>query len=131
MLSVFVERDDTFDVDVFVYGLNGNEKDLVVATDLKDVPPDTTPETLRFTFRKPSYKDASDIMGSSVKADADGNMRIDIVKLQDTALRILLSKWNLKDSEDKPLPVTSMNIDKLHPDVARAAATGVLLKVKV
>jgi len=132
-LNLFVDKNDTFDIEIYVF--NNESEELTATADVKEIPPDTKPETLKFTFRRASYKDTIDITSSSVSAnfssDLTSDFRIDPTKWQDVVLRKLLVSWNLMDSEGKPKPLTQDNINQLNPSIARVVSAEATIKIKM
>jgi len=125
-LGIFIDKEDAIEVEVYAFD---KEDGLEVVTDVKDVPPDTEPEKLSFTFRRPNHKDSTEITSSTLVMDADGIKEFNAVKLQDTCFRKLLKKWSLTDKEDKPVPVSAARIDALHPNIVRTVAGELVGKI--
>lgn len=125
-MELFVKKNSKFDVEVYIWeDPNGN----VDATHDKTlIPAKANPETLVFTFRRPTYLDSTTIMKqSNVKGTAEN---MDLANFQEIVLKTLLSDWNLKDEDGNPVPIRGgQAVNNLQPAIARAACAGCLEKV--
>lgn len=130
-VSLFVDNDDTFDVDFYV--ASSKEKPSLVYCDidpeeLKKVAGDDlvegslTKETV--TFRAPNYEDTSRILDASVKLDpqADGAVQINLSALRYERIALLAVAWTLKDAEGNATKPTRSSLRRLHATVAMVLA---------
>ncbi len=107
-MNILISENENFTIQVYVaskVGLNPSfslTKDSSIAEAVES-----------FTFKKPAWGEAKLIMSAAVSVSNDGEAKVDPYKLMDARIKILLKSWTLKDIEDKPLPVTDDNIDKL------------------
>jgi len=129
-MKITVSKTDTFDVRVYAYSVDGE----IGATHDKSDLPENVDETeeVKFVFRRPSNFDSNTILKESrVNGPDESNLKLDISLLQDAILRKLLVDWDVKDDNNEKLRLTQGNINILHPDIARAAASGCMDKVKL
>ena len=68
-------------------------------------------------FRYPSYADANNIMSSAIKTGIDGEINLDLAKIRNKKMSMLLKSWSFKDVEGKEVLPTMENLDKLHPAI--------------
>lgn len=108
-MPLFVTDNDTVDVKV-VYTESGGDLEFYE----EKFPDGSKAET--FTFRRPNWQDQRTIMEGALAIDATGMPVVDPYKFMDSKFKTLLCKWTLKD-EDGDIPVTSENIDRLHPSL--------------
>lgn len=126
-MNVFVKKNDTVQVDVFIWD---NEKNEVQATvNETEVPRTTDAKILKFIFRQPSYADSQSIIKQSQVQRGD-YPTIDAVTFQDVIIHTLLVDWDMKAVSDET-PCTSPNINNLHPVIARVAVEGVMSKITI
>lgn len=128
MPGFFVSNSDTFEIVVYSYV---KEEELIVSASDNDMPADTEPTAIKVVFRKPTNKDAVMLSSSSIKTNLEGNVQIDITKMQDYVMRNLIVSWNLKDENDQLVTVNQDSIDKLNPTLARVIAGEALNKIKL
>ena len=128
-MKLLVERNDVFKIVVRVY--EDKNGDLIATTDESDIPPDAEVETVNFTFRRPTNKDAVDLTSSSVFTDAEGAVRVNVIVMQDKIMRNLLIDWDLKNDEGKTLSLNNSNLDKLNPTISRVASIEAIGRIKI
>ena len=130
-LSFFVDKNSKIEIDVYAW--ESKEGELVASVDAKDVPVDQTEaaKSVKFTFRRPGYKDSVEITGNSMSTNVKGDLQVDFVKLQDNAFRTLLTDWSLTDDEGKKVPLSTSKVDTIAPEIARSVATELLGKVNI
>ena len=127
-MDIFVKKTDTIVIDVYIWK-NDNDNDIGASNIETEVPQGKESEIIKFTFKKPDYKDSVKIQQSikfRVGGVDDGPVSEGlVVDFQDIILRTLLISV-IQNSE-----VTDMKnkIDILHPAVARSAVAGILSKV--
>ena len=124
-MDIFVKKTDTVVVDVYAW----KEDDDIHATNVEsEAPKDKEPEIIKFTFKKPDYKDSVKIQQSmKFKSDIGGVAISDglVVDFQDILLRTLL----LSVTNGSEVIEMKNKIDGLHPSIARSAVSGILNKV--
>ena len=129
-MKLLVERNDVFKVAAYTY--EDKNGDLIATVDEGDIPPDTKVETVNFTFRRPTNKDAVDLTSSSVFTDAEGAVRVNVIMMQDKIMRNLLIDWDLKDDEkDEKIILNNNNLDKLNPTISRVVSIEALGRIKI
>lgn len=129
-MKLLVDRTDKIEVVVYCWEQDGD----VEASHLKDEAPKEgigSVELLRCIFRKPSYQDSNVIIrNSNFKTEGD-ETTLNITQFQEQILRALLVDWDMKDEDDKKIPVNTATINNLLPSVARAAVSGVLDRIRI
>lgn len=130
-MRLLVTKSDTIEVTVYCWE---NAENAVEASNLKeDVPQDIEVcEKVLFTFRKPGYQDSNVIIRNSSLRPGTGtedNATLNVQAFQEQILRTLLIEWDMKDDDDKHIPMNNISVNNLMPSVARAAVTGVLDKI--
>ena len=125
MSGIFIDPEETVSFNIFV-GVDENEKIYVnddnkkLIAENKEVIKDQV-VSFGFVFRKPSYKDNIDMMKKSGAVTTNGEtVEFDASALRYERLVTLIKSWTLTDREDKELPPTRENIDRLHPTFAAA-----------
>jgi hypothetical protein len=78
-------------------------------------------------FREPNYKDMTHLTDRSFEANQDGSFSFNLNAIRMERVWLLLSSWNLKDSDGKNIPANRENVEKMHPPLAFYLA-GVLEK---
>jgi hypothetical protein len=127
MMDIFVKRNNTIDIPVWAWV---DKDDNIDASHVKsEIPKNTEPEPMMFTFRRPTYQDSTGIIREALAAGEAANM--DVAAFQDTVLRSQLVDWDIKDEENNPVPVNVSTVNELQPAIARAAVSGYLAKVKI
>jgi hypothetical protein len=74
-------------------------------------------ESVKFSFRPPTWGDTKTIMSACSQMGSDGKITFDGYKFIDMRLKRLLVDWSLTDEKEKRLPVTEENIENLPPSV--------------
>lgn len=129
-MRLLVSKSDTIEVIVYCWEVDGE----VQASHLREEVPQTGidyVEQLRCVFRKPNYQDSNIIIRNSDFKVGDDNTTLNVTSFQEQILRALLVDWDLKDDDDKKIPVNNLNINNLLPSVARAAVSGVLERIRI
>lgn len=75
-----------------------------------------------FTFRKPNFKDSTDLMDTGFRLSEEGKMDVSFAEIRYRRLEILLRSWNLKDDKGKDVPAIAENVAKLNPTFAMIVA---------
>ncbi len=124
-IRMFVKK-DTIPIPVWVYEVDGN----VEAThDKDDVPDSAETSQVNFIFRKANFADSNKILRQVQSSDPDAP--IDVAGFQELVLRELLFDWDLKDDNGGKVAINRSTIDSLEPTVARAAAAGIMTKIRI
>lgn len=128
MLNLLVSKTDNVTVKVYCWEADGD----IEATHVKsEVPKDIEAEEVEFIFRKPGYADSNIIIqNSNFKMDGD-DTTLNVTSFQNNVLRALLVDSNMKDEEGEKIVMNTITINALIPNVARAAVSGVLEKIKI
>jgi hypothetical protein len=113
-MSFFIEKEDVLDVECYIGSVNGitvctgSEKEMKA----KGV---TEYEKTHFKFKRPNFRDQSEIMDASIAYEVTGEARFQLSLMKMNRLLYLLQEWSLKDSEGKPVEVKEETIEKLDP----------------
>ena len=128
-MKLLVNRTDSIKIQVYCYEQDGE----IEATHLKnEVPKDVDAiEKVEFVFRKPGYADSNIIIrNSNFKMDGE-DTTLNVTSFQENVLRSLLIDWDLKDEDGQKVPVNTVSVNNLVPNIARAAVNGALEKVRI
>lgn len=101
-MSLLIKEEDVFDVTVH---FKLNEKGQVEVVDTKE--PGCESEV--FTFKYPAWKDVRTIILES-QIVVEGVAVLDPIAFIEAKVKTLLRKWSLKDSEDKAIPITKLDM---------------------
>lgn len=124
-MDLFISKQSTVSVEVFVYDDNGQ----IGATDSEStVPSGKSAQKLTFQFRRPTFQDSNAIMGKAHKI-VRGELEINNTVMQEEALRILLTDWDLSENNGTKVEFSQAKLSTLDPSVARAAFSGLMGKV--
>lgn len=115
MKNLFVNPNDTFEVNVYVDDRNDNTK--ITSFWPKDEEKSENVSENKITFRRPGYGDNVQILSSSLKV-VDGAIQLDPNLLRYERFCTLIKEWTFCDENDKVMGITRENINKLNPDVA-------------
>lgn len=128
-MQLLVSKSDHVKVMIYCWEVDGD----VEASHLKtDVPQDIEVcEQIEFSFRKPGYADSNVIIRNSNFKMEGEDSTLNVTSFQDQVLRSLLVDWTMKDEEDNKIPVNTVNINNLIPNVARAAVSGALDRIRI
>jgi len=74
-------------------------------------------ETVKFSFRTPTWGDTKTIMSMCSSIGQDGKIAFDGYKFIDARIKKLLVDWSLTDDKEKRLPLTEENIERLPSSV--------------
>lgn len=128
MVNLFVSENDVIEIVIYV----GEDKKGRIFVDTEEdgvkqiLGEDQvqTVEKFTFTFKKPSFEDAVNLVKDIFYSDG---ARINFNPLEARLMKIskLLKTWDLKDREGKNIPATEQSIKKLSPVIANAV--GVIL----
>ncbi|MHA1482779.1 MAG: hypothetical protein ACTSQA_05015 [Candidatus Heimdallarchaeaceae archaeon] len=120
MKSIFIKEDEIVEVDIFFAKDKdgnmslGNKKNELL--EIKGMIEESLEEH-KITLKYPSHGDMISIVGRSVRIEGNG-LSVDPIAARSNRLIVLLRDWTFMDEDDKKLPITSDNINKLHPSVA-------------
>lgn len=128
MMQLLVNKTDFVKVKVYCWEVDGE----IEASHLKsEVPKETDSEVVEFSFRKPGYADSNIIIrNSNFKMDGE-DTTLNVTSFQENVLRALLVDWDMKDEEGQKIAVNTISINNLVPNVARAAVSGALEKIRI
>lgn len=131
-MKFIVSRSDKVEVIIYCYEVG----DDIEATSTKEEIPKSVEqvEMIHLSFRRPSHGDSQSIFRQcnfQPNVTGSGAATMDVTDLQEAVLRTLLVGWDIKDDNDKTLPVTAGNVNSLAPAIARAAASGCLSVIKL
>jgi len=125
MIDLFVKENEEIKIEIVV-GVNkeGNilceaEKDL---KEIKDVIIGEIEEYF-IIFKKPNFKDTSEISGDSISIDANSGVSFNLLEVRMNKIKKLLKNWNLKNSDGNIMPAIEENVEKLHPAIAATIGT--------
>ena len=110
-MPMFIKDTDTFEVRIYKSVEGG--KELYHEVGANGVPP-VGWEEMVFVFKRPAWGETKDIMSNSIRV-MDGKGEIDLYKLMDARLKVLLRAWPMKDEDGNPVPVTPEDINRLSP----------------
>jgi hypothetical protein len=92
-----------------------------------NVPKATTPqviaahnkiiEVIQTVWKRMTWKEQNAVFAQSLRVIA-GESEIDALKYRELKLRTCLKKWDAKDDDGNPLPLTPETLDNLCPEVA-------------
>lgn len=127
-MQLLVSKTDNVKVKIYCWESDGD----VEATHIKsEVPKDVETEEVEFVFRKPGYADSNIIIrNSNFKLEGE-DTTLNVTSFQENVLRSLLIDWDLKDEEGQKIVVNTVSVNNLVPNVARAAVSGVLDRIKI
>jgi hypothetical protein len=124
MSGLFVEDNETFDVEVEYYEVDGNliVKDVDDSYDSKN-----KSEKVKFTFRIPNQGDCVSMNPHLIGLfNESGEMQVsELNRLEYVRFLNLLTSWSV-DKE-----VSSKNVEKLNTKIYRAAVNGVREKIQL
>ena len=126
-MKLLVNKQDTVEIRIYCWEKEGETE----ASHLKsDVPQDVNVvEQVDFVFRKPTYADSNAIIRlADIKASGED---LNLPMFQEAILKTLLQDWNIKDENEGKVPISVAAINQLHPNLARAAVSGVLLRIRI
>lgn len=127
-LNLLVNKTDLVKVKVYCWEVDGE----IEASHLKsEAPKDSDPEVVEFSFRKPGYADSNIIIRNSNFKMEGEDTTLNVTSFQENILRALLVDWDLKDEEGQKVPVNTVSLNNLIPNVARASVSGVLEKIRI
>jgi hypothetical protein len=119
MLNIFVESEDIIKIN-FTIAVSDTEKVYadISRSDLEQMLTGIkcTFEDHYIVFKRPSFKDIVN-MSQGLKSDGTG-FSIDILPDRYNKVVALLRQWSFLSPDESPAPLTTSNIDKLHPVVA-------------
>jgi len=130
-IPIFVQKGDDIVIEVYAWENNGS---VIAATDKSQVPNDAETETITFTFKRPNYHESNLIAKKAQMTGIMGdeeNIGMNVIDMQYEILRILLIKWDIKDSDGNDVPMSVNKVNQMQPSIARAAATSVLSKIQL
>lgn len=112
-MTPIIKSTETFEVTIYqVVDAKGKES-YSLAND------GTATASLKVAFKRPAWGDIKEIMSKSVVM-IEGKAQVDPYRLMDTRLKVLVRSWNLTGEDDKPIPATPENMDRLTPPLADA-----------
>ncbi|KKM73776.1 hypothetical protein LCGC14_1407070 [marine sediment metagenome] len=129
-MDIFVKRSKTVEVEVYAWEQDGNVE---ASHNKEDVPSGSQGDTkiIKFNFRRPGHKDATEI-AKEARMQSGNPDDMDVISFQDKILRLLLSDWDCKVSdEDGSIAMNQKNISDLQPNIARAAVAAILDKISI
>lgn len=127
-MKLLVNKTDNVKVLVYCYEQDGE----VEATHIKsEVPKDVEIEEVEFIFRKPGYADSNIIISNSNFKMEGEDTTLNVTSFQNNILRTLLVDSSLKDEEGQKVPINTLTINSLIPNVARAAVSAILEKIRI
>jgi hypothetical protein len=115
---MFIEPGGEIKVELFIKkGSNGTVQ---VETDLLKVPEKDRAkyEKVTFSMKPLTWKQHNDIQRASIIDRGPMGREIDWVNYKERKLCAVLKGWDVKDKNDKPIPVNDENIFRLCPQVA-------------
>ena len=127
--KLLIKKDDTLEIKIYL-GVDKEDRLLAHADKPKllesgaVVTPEDELLVVTMFFRKPSYKDEVDVIGSALsqKVDATGeSFSINPAAIKYSRFIQLFTDWDLKDDEGKKIPANLDNVDSMHPALAGAA----------
>ncbi len=128
-MRLLVKKSDSVKVVVYCWEVDSE----VNASHLKSEVPSgvTDTEEVEFELRKPNYADSNSIIRmADFKTDGE-DTKMNVSSFQESILKTLLCGWTLKNDDGNRIPVNSANINMLDPNVARAAVSGALEKIRI
>lgn len=127
-MQLLVNRTDFVKVKVYCWEADGE----IEASHIKsEVPKETEPEVVEFSFRKPGYADSNIIIRNSNFKMEGEETTLNVTSFQENVLRSLLVDWDLKDEDGQKVAVNTVSLNNLVPVVARSAVSGVLDKIRI
>jgi len=100
-------------IEIKVYYIRKNNKIEVLDLE-KDPAADLSNYKLEtFSFKRPGWGEIRSILSESVTITPSEEWKIDPWKYMDSRMKHLLKGWSLIDENEKKLPVTRDNIDRL------------------
>lgn len=116
---MFIETDGEIKVELYIKkGSNGTVR---VEPDLSETPDEEKSkfEKVGFTLRPLTWKQHNDVQRSATVTRGPGmGNELDWVLYKERKLCTVLTGWDAKNKEGKPVPVTEANIFRLCPQVA-------------
>lgn len=120
MKSIFIKDDAKIEIKIFF--AKDSTGEIFVANkkegllEKEDIDKDSLEEH-KVVFKYPNHGDMTNIFSKSVQVGIDG-LSIDPVTARSNKLIYLLKDWTFVAEDGKKLPVTSENINNLHPVLA-------------
>lgn len=115
----FVEEDDVFDITVHFVEKNG---ETLVIPDKKE-----GCQSLTVTFKYPDFQTSQQIIQASTMVNDAGVPTVNYMQLQNSLVYMLATKWDAKDKDNKPIPLT--NIGSLKVNIAKALVEMLAAKI--
>tara|TARA_B100000614_G_scaffold262909_1_gene300824 strand:+ start:300275 stop:300712 length:438 start_codon:yes stop_codon:yes gene_type:complete len=113
--SLFIDPNSSIDVKFWI-GVHDGQ--LVGAIDKSSKIEGVEYDEYAASFREPNYRDIADLSDGAVAINTDGNYALSVNQVRLKRVVRLLKSWNLKDDNNKAVPVNEQNIEKLNPVVA-------------
>jgi hypothetical protein len=113
MSGIFVERDDTFKIQVY-YKVDEKEGVTIEEAEGEGV------ESLSVVFGRPDFSTSQQIVDSSTYTDGNGDPAINIIHLKQTLLYSLARSWDAKGPDGKDIELNNESISKLRVVIAKA-----------
>ena len=127
-MKFLVNKTDNVKVKVYCWEADGD----IEATHIKsEIPKNMETEDLEFVFRKPGYADSNIIIRNSNFKMEGEDTTLNVTSFQENVLRVLLIDWDMKDEEGEKVAVNTVSLNNLVPNIARAAVSGALDKIKI
>lgn len=92
-------------------------KNLAQGPRVAAIPDDKLIEALNTTWKRPTWKEQNITFAQSLRP-IGGEMEIDPLKYRELKLKTSLKKWDAKDDDGNPIPLTPDNMDNLCPEFA-------------
>lgn len=127
-MKLFVTENDRIEVVIYAFE---NEGKINAVHTKEEVPEKIECEELKFTFRKPNYKDSRFIYSKCTEMSVLDNLKLDPVALHNNILEQLLIDWNLTDENKVQVKFDSKKISNLSPIIARTAAMKMLSQCEI
>jgi len=124
---MFVKKNDTVNVSVYVYELDG-----IQATPIKTEIPESVGDAFKeavFKFKMANYGESNSILRVA-QHGATVESAVNAIDFQMRFLSELLVDWDLEDNGKKVI-VSPTAIGNLHPAIARSAVAGALQLIKI
>lgn len=117
MSNLFINKDEIVKITVWS-GYDNNGKSRYWSREEDKPKGVSSVEEHIVNFRRPNFKDTTELMDIGVRLNAEGGMDMAFAEIRYRRMEMLLRSWNLKDDNGKEVPANPNSIANLHPTFA-------------
>lgn len=117
MGSIFVNKEETIDIDIWVG--EDHKKISRYWTEESDKPKDLlSEEKYRVVFRKPNFRDSTMLLDLGIRMNNEGGMDLAFNEIRYRRLEMLLKSWDIKDENGNLVKITPDIVSDFSPSFA-------------